>query len=74
MSDEIDEDRAFAEAEQMATEIAATVRSQEDNYKVLIDPLAKNFMEPVSMVTLEASFGYEIRFRIGLLVNAALYE
>ncbi|WP_020603139.1 hypothetical protein [Spirosoma spitsbergense] len=74
MSDELDEDRAFDEAEQMATGIAATIRSQEDNYTVLIDPLAKTFMEPVSMVTLEASYGYEVRFRIGLMINAEMYE
>ncbi len=31
-------------------------------------------MEPVYMVVLEVSFGYEVRFRIGLMVNAEMYQ
>ncbi len=71
MDDEADEDTAFDQAEELATAIATKIRESE---AVLIDPMAKVFMEPVTLITLEASFGYEVRYRVGLFVNSAIYE
>lgn len=74
MGNELDEDLAFDKAEELAAEITTTIRGQEDNYNVLIDPTAKTFMEPVSMLTVDATYGYEVRLRVGLMVNAELYN
>ncbi|MGF7217479.1 hypothetical protein GGR92_003653 [Spirosoma lacussanchae] len=73
MGEEADEDSAFDEAERLASTLSVLIRQQEDGYKTLIDPMAKVFMEPIQMVNGEASFGYEVRQRIGLMVNAEVY-
>jgi hypothetical protein len=74
MDEDEAEDLAFDQAEQMATELSVNIREQADDYLVLIDPAAKIFMEPISLITSEATFGYEVRFRIGLMVNSTIYE
>ncbi|GAB4024002.1 hypothetical protein GCM10028773_44180 [Spirosoma koreense] len=69
MDEAEDEDLAFDKAEALDTAISAKIREREDGYTVLIDPMAKIFMEPITMITLEAYYGYGIRFRIGLMVT-----
>ncbi|GAB3990400.1 hypothetical protein GCM10028807_17480 [Spirosoma daeguense] len=73
MDDDDQEDAAFDEAERLATELTSKLFSHVDDYTVLIDPTSRIFMEPVTMVTLEASYGYEVRFRIGLQANSSFY-
>jgi hypothetical protein len=68
------EDAAFDEAERLATELLVKIQEQEADYTVLADPEAKILMEPVSLLTADASYGYEVRFRIGLHVNETIYE
>lgn len=74
MSDEADEDAAFDQAEQLATELSIKLYDHENEYGVYVDPSTRIFMEPVTMLTLEASYGYEVRFRIGLMANENIYE
>ena len=75
MSSDVDEDVAFDEAERLATAICAKIQQSPDtDYKVIIDPAQKIFLEPITMVTLEASYGYEVRIKVGLMVNSELYS
>lgn len=73
-SDEYDEDLAFDQAEELATDLAVKLQgAHETNHLVVAAPEVKVFMEPVSMVTLEASYGYEVKLRIGLMVNSVIF-
>lgn len=67
------EDAAFDEAEQMATVLWAMIRNQQDDYKVYIEPDTKIYLEPVTMIGIDAALGYEVKIRVGLLVNQEVY-
>ncbi|MBN8820765.1 MULTISPECIES: hypothetical protein [unclassified Spirosoma] len=72
--DELDEDASFDEAERLATKLTRKLQEEESTYLAVIDPTTKVYMEPVTMLTLDSSFGYEVRYRIGLMVNPEVYE
>lgn len=67
------EDAAFDEAEQMATVLWAMIRNQQDDYRVYIEPETKIFLEPVTLVGVDATAGYEVKIRVGLMVNQEVY-
>lgn len=73
MGNEVEEDLAFDEAERIGLAITLAIRKNH-GLTCLVDPATKVFMEPITMVTLEASYGYEVRIRVGLMANSALYE
>ncbi|MVM35294.1 hypothetical protein GO755_35055 [Spirosoma sp. HMF4905] len=66
------EDAAFDEAERIGLAISLAIR-ENHGITCLVDPSTKVFMEPITMITLEASYGYEVRMRVGLMANSIIY-
>ncbi|GAB3790205.1 hypothetical protein GCM10028818_59990 [Spirosoma horti] len=67
------EDAAFDEAERIALDIYKLLEAQ-DGKEILFDEGKPLLMEPVSWITIDAVYGYEVKVKFALPVNSVLYS